>query len=432
MDLAVWYDEPADQWNVFADQCPHRLVPLSEGRVEKNGVIQCAYHGWEFTGDGSCVRIPQLATQDNDVIKSPRACATSFPVRVEQGLLWVFPTPNAEKSVRSEPALIPELDDPSIVDSTNFFVRDLPYSWEVLVENLCDPSHVNFAHHSFMRGADRKTGRDMDMGLNMVEESSAGFSAKKNPYPAKEGKYDIKFQPPCLLYYTLVDEDAKSYLGLGTYCVPVAPGRSRLLSRFPFRLGVAPAMFMIRNTPRWITHLSQNIVMDSDAVFLSTQDETLEQHLNKDKEQPPPYYMPASCDTMVVAYRKWLIQHGQGGPKWLGIPAKRSDGEPNGWLRPMHVPRREGRDALLDRYRQHTEICASCRRAHGVLYKLWEACLATGIGLLTCSAAGLVGQYKRMFAAAGALLLFAPRILLRPLIARLECAPWPRRKWQKG
>jgi len=34
------------------------------------------------------------------------------------------------------PALIPELDDPEFVDATNFFVRDMPYSWDVLVENL--------------------------------------------------------------------------------------------------------------------------------------------------------------------------------------------------------------------------------------------------------------------------------------------------------
>ncbi len=39
--------------------CPHRLAPLSEGRIDEQGCLQCCYHGWSFNGDGSCARIPQ-------------------------------------------------------------------------------------------------------------------------------------------------------------------------------------------------------------------------------------------------------------------------------------------------------------------------------------------------------------------------------------
>jgi hypothetical protein len=44
-DLVVWFHRPSARWQAFADVCPHRLVPLSEGRVEPTGVLQCAYHG---------------------------------------------------------------------------------------------------------------------------------------------------------------------------------------------------------------------------------------------------------------------------------------------------------------------------------------------------------------------------------------------------
>ena len=27
------------------------------------------------------------------------------------------------------------------------YTRDFPYAWDVLAENLLDPSHVNFSHH---------------------------------------------------------------------------------------------------------------------------------------------------------------------------------------------------------------------------------------------------------------------------------------------
>lgn len=43
-DYAVWEHE--GQWSVLADACPHRLAPLSQGRVDKSsGCIECPYHG---------------------------------------------------------------------------------------------------------------------------------------------------------------------------------------------------------------------------------------------------------------------------------------------------------------------------------------------------------------------------------------------------
>ena len=40
--------------------CPHRFLPLSQGRVQGNE-LQCGYHGLTFDGDGVCVDAP---TQD--------------------------------------------------------------------------------------------------------------------------------------------------------------------------------------------------------------------------------------------------------------------------------------------------------------------------------------------------------------------------------
>lgn len=43
------------------DSCPHRRLPLSMGRITKDGYLQCAYHGWCFDGaTGRCTRIPNL------------------------------------------------------------------------------------------------------------------------------------------------------------------------------------------------------------------------------------------------------------------------------------------------------------------------------------------------------------------------------------
>jgi hypothetical protein len=57
-----------EEWMVTDNACPHRLAPLSEGRIVEtttndsnnytNRNLQCAYHGWTFRGsDGTCLEI---------------------------------------------------------------------------------------------------------------------------------------------------------------------------------------------------------------------------------------------------------------------------------------------------------------------------------------------------------------------------------------
>ena len=57
--MVVWWDRNEETWKVFDDRCPHRLAPLSEGRIDQWGRLQCVYHGWCFNGSGNCKFIPQ-------------------------------------------------------------------------------------------------------------------------------------------------------------------------------------------------------------------------------------------------------------------------------------------------------------------------------------------------------------------------------------
>ena len=57
----------------FVDRCPHRLAPLSAGRVESGG-LRCGYHGWMYDTTGACVEIPALGP---GATIPPRACLTS-------------------------------------------------------------------------------------------------------------------------------------------------------------------------------------------------------------------------------------------------------------------------------------------------------------------------------------------------------------------
>ncbi len=51
------------------------------------------------------------------------------------------------------------------------------------------------------------------------------------------------------------------------------------------------------------------------------------------------------------------------------------------------VPPRAGRDTLLDRYRQHTDKCVSCRRAHAALYMIRDVGAVWGVVMIALAAA---------------------------------------------
>lgn len=69
-DMVLWRDNQG-LWRAHKDLCPHRLAPLSEGRIdEKTGDLQCSYHGWTFRGDGTCSGIPQADTIGGSFVAS--------------------------------------------------------------------------------------------------------------------------------------------------------------------------------------------------------------------------------------------------------------------------------------------------------------------------------------------------------------------------
>ena len=86
-NVILWHN--GEKWSVFEDACPHRGVPLTEGRVEGNGELLCSYHAWTFNGEGECTSIPQTLTKEKEKTLLSKACVKSYPVQVRQGLVWV-------------------------------------------------------------------------------------------------------------------------------------------------------------------------------------------------------------------------------------------------------------------------------------------------------------------------------------------------------
>lgn len=89
----------------FVDECPHRLLPLSAGRL-CGAVLQCAYHGWQFDLGGACVTIP---SQEPTTPISPKArLRPPAGVAERYGVVWLAP----DAPVVGIPDF-PEWDDPT-------------------------------------------------------------------------------------------------------------------------------------------------------------------------------------------------------------------------------------------------------------------------------------------------------------------------------
>jgi phenylpropionate dioxygenase-like ring-hydroxylating dioxygenase large terminal subunit len=145
--VVLWYDGPRGAWSAAIYLCPHRLAPLSKGRVDSSGHIECPYHGWAFDHDGECTRLPQLEGPLERAV--PRACATSLRVVTRDGILWLWAAPLLGSSAPADESRLERF----LVDAVRAqgcvhldYSRDLQMDASTLIENVLDPSHLPFTH----------------------------------------------------------------------------------------------------------------------------------------------------------------------------------------------------------------------------------------------------------------------------------------------
>ena len=128
-NYAVWQSGSGGEWSVTLDACPHRLAPLSQGRVDANGCLECPYHGWQFDSSGALTKIPQGTPET-----TTEAGATTLPSMVCGDLIWAFFSV-AQTGERGSIDETPWDLYPYLSDTMNktFYHRELAYSWDVFV-----------------------------------------------------------------------------------------------------------------------------------------------------------------------------------------------------------------------------------------------------------------------------------------------------------
>ncbi len=335
-DLVIWWDRQANCWRVFADQCPHRLVPLSEGRIAEDGLLECPYHGWAFQGNGQCDRIPQQIA-DGNAHQSPRACATSYAAVEQQGLLFVYPG-QADAARVKVPVIEPLVTEPEGWICLNTF-RDLPYDALTLLENVLDSSHLPFTHHRSV--GNRANAAPVE--LDVVKSDKQGFQGfwAEGPRRGTLGSQHTTFVAPALMWHDLTSQQFGRTL-TAVYATPMRKGECRVFARFPFKFSTKLPAFLIQLTPRWYSHLGNNGVLEDDQIFLHQQERNLAAQGAKFAQA---CYLPTRADTFVTALRQW-VQNFAADP-FAG----------------KSLPPLQARPSLLDRYHSHTIHCRSCRSA---------------------------------------------------------------------
>ncbi|KAI9113218.1 hypothetical protein K1719_015743 [Acacia pycnantha] len=281
------FDEP---WVIFRGKdgkpgcvqntCAHRACPLHLGSVSE-GRIQCPYHGWEYSTDGKCEKMPSTQ-QLNVKIKS-------LPCFEQEGMIWIWPGSDPPRST------LPSLLPPSGFEVHAEIVMELPIEHGLLLDNLLDLAHAPFTHTStFAKGWSVPS-------LVKFLTPASGLKGYWDPYPI-----DMEFRPPCMVLSTIgiskpgklegqSTEQCATHLHQLHVCLPSSKDKTRLLYRMS--LDFAPLLKHMPFMQYLWRHFARQ-VLNEDLRLVEGQQERMNKGANV-------WNFPVSYDKLGVRYRLW-------------------------------------------------------------------------------------------------------------------------------
>lgn len=115
---------------LLADACPHRLAPLSSGRVRPDGRLACAYHGWHFDAEGRGQSPSQPGLSRCDV--------ASYQVLEYKEYIWMAAWETPESA-------LPRMDFEDHHFAGTFDVL-FPAPLHVALDNFSEDEHTPWVH----------------------------------------------------------------------------------------------------------------------------------------------------------------------------------------------------------------------------------------------------------------------------------------------
>ncbi|XP_022773263.1 chlorophyllide a oxygenase, chloroplastic-like isoform X2 [Durio zibethinus] len=260
--------------------CAHRACPLHLGSVNE-GRIQCPYHGWEYTTDGKCEKMPSTRLLNVKI--------RSLTCLEQEGMIWIWPGDDPPT------ATLPSLQPPSGFEIHAEIVMELPVEHGLLLDNLLDLAHAPFTHTStFAKGWNVPS-------LVKFLTPASGLQGYWDPYPI-----DMEFRPPCMVLSTIgiskpgklegqSTKECTTHLHQLHVCLPSSRKKTRLLYRMS--LDFAPILKHIPFIHYLWRHFAEQ-VLNEDLRLVIGQQERMVNGANV-------WNWPVAYDKLGVRYRLW-------------------------------------------------------------------------------------------------------------------------------
>ena len=286
------------------DRCTHRNAKLSAGRVIDGKRIECPYHGWQFNTKGTCVKIPQLTKE-----YIPKMCSMkTFHTKIWDGIVWGSPVED------TFPFPIKEYLHDEQYYVTDYYL-DAPYNYYLQIENLLDPAHLHFVHDGFQGNRKKASPIHLTDFKDTDTEIYGYFEHDNDDTP----DISVRFIKPSMVDVTIYNKKTKKLMRKNIIFVSPRDDQS---SNVFFR-DVAMKDTFLPEENGWLRFhgdlflngFSKNIVEDHYQVInyeiidrIMTQDlDILEgQQKNIPNYLDARYVLPAECDRMIIAFRKWV------------------------------------------------------------------------------------------------------------------------------
>lgn len=142
-DELVLYRGESGAAATLTDRCPHRLLPLSCGRV-RGDHLECGYHGLTYDASGRCVRVP-----GQDRIP-PKARVRSYPTAERHGVIWVW---TGDPARANQADIFNVRHSGSAEWSRGQLLNTFATHYLNVTDNLVDPAHTSFVHQRTLGGS---------------------------------------------------------------------------------------------------------------------------------------------------------------------------------------------------------------------------------------------------------------------------------------
>lgn len=285
--------------NALRDRCSHRNAMLSAGTVNvKENCIVCPYHGWEYDGEGDCVRVPSENWRGK---KRNNRSVESFPVIEQDGLIWIWmgldKTPDPSKHPFKLPYYQQERQGWDYFQVVNDFDNEVTQ----LVENFMDVPHTVIVHAGWFRSrAQKKVRTTMERTNDSVlvtyhqTDDVIGFTERViNPKRLPLFHTDNFYMPNnTRVDYTFGDGE-RGFVITST-STPISDMKTRVYTAISYKLGV-----LNYGAKVWLPAYVQKII-DQDLVITKNQAQAL--------SEEPANFKSTPADTLHVfieSLRQW-------------------------------------------------------------------------------------------------------------------------------